>query len=152
MSDHESALIVNSGDGFMMHLYVQFLFKIIVHPEIMIAYKEMNGDARVSDLGDLSDQSDRSFWNGVLVFVPEIKKISYEINFLRVVPDAFKPVHDHFFSLQADLGCRHTKVKIGSEVYFFSRGQLRTGGCVRHRSGIRKDRSGYSSSGLIYEY
>src|SRR5215813_5212321 len=90
----------------------------------MVPNKEVDLYSRVSDLGQLSQQSHISFWHYFSVFIPEVKNITHNKNFGGIMLYLIKEFNNRLFPFEATFTVRSTQVKIGKEIDFFIRGKL----------------------------
>lgn len=97
---------------FPVNLNIQFLFKVVKSPDVMIAGKEMHMNPHFSHFGNLSQQANISFWHYSLVFKPEIENVTHQEDLYRIPADFIEPFHQHFFPLKALVVIRYAKMEV----------------------------------------
>ncbi len=120
MTDEHFFPVVLKCFGLMVDRDVQFFLEISAHPHVMIAGKEMNGDTRIRDRGQLPQNAGIAFGNDRPVFVPEVEEVTYDKDLRRILPDLLQEGDDLSFAHQAGRMVGGTQMKIGEEVDLFS--------------------------------
>ena len=99
---------------------IQFSFKIIVHPQIVVSHKKMDLDSAIAQFGQFSQNAHKPFWHHGFVFKPKIKKIAEQKNHFGIVFYAFQPFHKNFFAWQT-FGLRgRAQMVVAGKVDFFA--------------------------------
>src|SRR5580765_4032673 len=49
---------------------IKLLFEISVHPHVMISYKKVHWNSRISDFSEFTKNADKSFWDHFFIFKP----------------------------------------------------------------------------------
>lgn len=106
----------------------EFCREIILQPKVVIARKVMNGNARICDFCQLTQDSHESFGHHSFVFKPEVKQIPQEENFLCLGAYHFEPLEKMFLSFPASFWVRNAEMEVGGEKYFLFRVQDSAGG------------------------
>src|SRR5205085_10742965 len=91
---------------------IKFLLKIILHPHIMVSYKELNGYAGIRDVSKFAEDAYISFWHNFPVLVPEIKKVAHNKDLCGICFYFIQEADDLFFPPQACFRIGGAKMKI----------------------------------------
>src|SRR5690554_1022756 len=117
---------------------VQFCFKIIMHPQIMVSDKKMDLDPAITEFCQFSQGSNESFWDHGFIFKPKIKKIAEQENCLGIVFYAVQPFNENLFTRNAFSIHWRAKMIVTGEVDFFAFRNLhwtkivKVGYCIRN--------------------
>src|SRR5690606_29147303 len=104
----------------MIYGNIQFLFKIIVHPQIVVSHKKVDFDSAVAKFGQFSKNTHKAFWYHRFVFKPKIKKIAEQKYHFGIVLNAVQPFHKNLFTRQAFGPSWRAKMVVAGKVYFFA--------------------------------
>jgi hypothetical protein len=77
----------------MVNRDVEFFVKIIVHPQVVIAHKKVDGDTAVPYFGEFTEYAYKALGHHVLVFKPEVKQITQQENSGGIFFNAIQPAH-----------------------------------------------------------
>src|SRR5690242_12950439 len=69
----------------MKHFYVQFFFKVTIHPHIMIAHKKFNYNSIVGKLCKLSQNSYKTFRHYFFILVPKVEQVAENKNMRCII-------------------------------------------------------------------
>src|SRR5690606_29049430 len=100
------------------------LFKIIVHPQIVVSHKKMDLYSTVAKFRQLSQNPHKAFWYHGFVLKPKIEKVAEQKNYFGIVLNAVEPLHKNFFPWKAFGLCGRAQMVVAGEVYFFALGNL----------------------------
>ena len=76
MPDEEQFAIEVKFRRTMVYGYVQFTGQVVAYPQIVVAREKMYGDAAVGYFGQFTKQTQKTTWNHVPVFEPEIEYVA----------------------------------------------------------------------------
>src|SRR6478609_8168821 len=102
----------------------EFFLVVIKHPEVMVSWKKIEFNPRISKFSKFPLKANESFGNGVFVLEPKIKDITNQENSMSIGFDGVKPLYQKFFTLRACGMVRNAKVKIRCEVNLLSLGKM----------------------------
>src|SRR5690606_14414920 len=97
VTDKEMFVIENKFLWVVINWNVQLLFKIIVHPQIVVAHKKVDLNAIVAKFCKFAQSSHKAFWNNGFIFKPKIEKVAEEKNHFGIVLNAVQPFHKNLF-------------------------------------------------------
>ena len=118
MSNQEFFPAIFPGNGFPVHIYANFLWQVVKNPDVMIACEQIDSDACICDLGNLTKETGKSAWHNFFIFKPVIKNIPQKVNLRCFAIYLIEPLNDQFFPFHAFLLRVHAKVEIGDKKYF----------------------------------
>lgn len=64
--------------GLIVDRDTALLCEITLHPHVMVACKDMDSYAAVSQCGQTAQEAGESFWDHLFVFPPEIKQVAQQ--------------------------------------------------------------------------
>src|SRR5690606_3891366 len=102
----------------VMNGNIQFFFKIIVHPQIVVSHKKMNLDTAIAKFGKFAKNTHKAFWHHGFVLKPKIEEVAEKKDNFGIVLYAFKPFHKNLFTRKAFGLCGGTEMVIAGKVYF----------------------------------
>ena len=103
-------------DRFTMQFNAQFVMQIAKTPQIVVADEQMDGNARIGELGQLALQSHKTFGNHGLVFKPKVEKITHQVEFLAVGTNHVQKTQEFPFALVAALKRGDAQMEVGDEI------------------------------------
>ena len=84
----------------------QLFGQVIVHPNIVVACKEMDRNAIVNNIGNSTQKTGEATRGNFLVVDPKVENIAYQINFRGILPNGVQPIYKMLFAPQAYLVVR----------------------------------------------
>lgn len=91
MPQKEAATQEIDGNGAIVDGGTQFSREIVEHPDVVVAGQEVNFDAAVGELGDLAEETGKSFWNDIFILVPIVEHVAEEPDRYGTVLNAVEP-------------------------------------------------------------
>src|SRR5690606_18915988 len=73
---------------------IQFLLKVVFHPKVVVANKEVNGNSTILYFSELPQNPYKSFRHHVFVLEPEIEEIAQKIDGGGIVPHLLQPFYE----------------------------------------------------------
>ena len=80
MGKEECLAVKVEGEGLTMDDDTALLFKVVVCPDIMIPCEVIHLHTAVGQFGEFTQEACIAFWHRMVVFVPEVKHITEEVN------------------------------------------------------------------------
>ena len=99
--------------------HAAFLFKIVVHPEVVVAREEMHLHAHVGQFADFSKQARVALRDDVFIFVPEVENVAQEINGIRLMLDAVEKIDQAALLSSGVWNGQTAQVGVGEEIDIF---------------------------------
>src|SRR5690606_9705221 len=93
------------------------VFKIILHPQIVVSYKHKEFDTRIFQFSQLSQHPHVTFGNHVVPLVPETEKGGHEKQDLRIGLYKVQAADEFLFAPLALVGIGRAKMLVGGKVY-----------------------------------
>src|SRR5690242_14268384 len=103
----------------MKHFYVQFFFKVTIHPHIMIAHKKFNYNSIVGKLCKLSQNSYKTFRHYFFILVPKVEQVAENKNMRCIIFYLIQKLYNSFFTGNTAFIIGSAEMKVGNEIYFF---------------------------------
>ena len=102
-----------------MHNHAALLLEIVVHPQVVVARKEVYFNTVVREFGNLSQQPCVAFRHDVAVLVPEVEDVAEQVYRGSFVLDAVEEVYEPSFLHASVRYGEAAEVCVGDEVYRF---------------------------------
>src|SRR5687768_1264934 len=80
VTDHQLLISDFQDMRFAKYRDAELFREIVKHPHVVVAGKEIDGDAFVPQFGELSHQPHKTFRDRILVFKPEVEDISKQVD------------------------------------------------------------------------
>ena len=119
MSDKEDFSVDIVLPGMPVDRNAKFGSEIIKHPHVMVSCENNQWYSLVNQICKLSLNSNKSLWDGFLVFEPEVKNIANQEDGFRIFFDHIEPFDDFFLPDQTLFFWLSAQVKITGKIYFF---------------------------------
>lgn len=87
--------------GLSIDWYPELLREIVKHPHVVIPCEENHRDARIPDGSELSKKPGKPLRDSVLVLEPEIENVTQQVDRVRIMTHAVKPLDDQVLSTKA---------------------------------------------------
>ena len=106
-------------DGLPVHRNAELLLEIAKHPQVVVAGKNIDGDAGVTQLGQFAQKSIEPFGNHRFILKPEFKQVADQVNSFCFRGNVVEPADHLPFALGGRPAGIGAQMKIGGEKSFF---------------------------------